>query len=328
LLARPPYVCNGCDKKAACRQDKQYYRAKLSDDDYRVTLVSARQGINMSKEELNSLDELVSPLILKGQPISHIAASLSGKLPVCERTIYNYVDCGILTAGAMDLPRKVSYKPRKKHKATFDRSFRDGRGYRQFKDYMAEHPDAHIWEMDTVIGSSGSGKALLTMMLRGMGLMLIFLLPSKTQESVKAVFAHLKSSLGSTLFSSIFTAFLTDNGTEFFAWDSYLVDDDGVILSEIFFCDPNAAYQKGRIEKNHEYIRLIIPKGKSFAKLTDDSVRIIMNHINSTARPSLGGRTPQELGLMLLPKELFTACGLELIDPSKVTLKPALLKTL
>jgi IS30 family transposase len=98
--------------------------------------------------------------------------------------------------------------------------------------------------MDTVIGSGGG--VLLTMLFRGMGLMLIFLMPDRKQESVAKVFRKLKKGLGSRMFAEIFPLFLTDNGTEFMDWPAFLSDDDGVILSEIFFCNPFAAYQKGR----------------------------------------------------------------------------------
>jgi transposase, IS30 family len=48
-----------------------------------------------------------------------------------------------------------------------------------------------------------------------------------------------------------------------------------------------ASYQKLHIEKNHEYIRYIIPKGISFNNLTQEDITLIINHINSTARASL-----------------------------------------
>ena len=35
------------------------------------------------------------------------------------------------------------------------------------------------------------------------------------------------------------------------------------IRTKIFYCNPNSSWQKGRIEKNHEYIRYVIPKSQS-----------------------------------------------------------------
>ena len=51
-------------------------------------------------------------------------------------------------------------------------------------------------------------------------------------------------------------------------------------LSHVFYCDPSASWQKGAIEKNHEFIRYILPKGCSFDELTQEKTNWIMNHID------------------------------------------------
>lgn len=59
------------------------------------------------------MDEVISPLILKGQSISHIFTHHKDELDCCERTLYYYFDKNAFTARNIDLPRKVKYKPRK-----------------------------------------------------------------------------------------------------------------------------------------------------------------------------------------------------------------------
>jgi IS30 family transposase len=302
----------------------------VAHDQYRENLASSRAGVNLSAEELNRVDTLISPLIKGGQPISHIYEYLGDEIPFCERTLYNHISNEVLTARSHDLARKVRYKPRKKLKEpTKNRSYRIGRTFADFGRFMALNSDMRIVEMDTVIGAaSGDGKVLLTMLFRWQNLMLVFLMPDKSQKSVKSVFSKLISELGSELFKEIFPLFLTDNGSEFMNWTDFLSDKNGEILSEIFFCDANASYQKGRIEKNHEYLRYVLPKGRSFDDLTNEKVNLIMNHINSTTRHSLGGETPIRLALLVLPAEFFTVLGLEEIHPDRVFLKPSLIKTL
>ena len=68
----------------------------------------------MTPEELQKLNDLISPLILKGQPLSHIFAVHADEIPVCRRTLYNYLDQRIFQARNIDLPRRVRYKKRKK----------------------------------------------------------------------------------------------------------------------------------------------------------------------------------------------------------------------
>ena len=72
-----------------------------------------------------------------------------------------------------------------------------------------------------------------------------------------------------------------------------------------------ASYQKGRLEKNHEYIRYVIPKGISFNKRNQDDMTLMINHINSAARDSLNGKTPFKLAQMLLDNSLLDKLSLE-----------------
>ncbi len=107
---KAPYVCNGCSKKNGCRLDKYYYRASRAHKEYKTILVESRVGINATQEEIKSLDDMVSPLIQKGQSVYTILQN-HPEITQCEKTIYNYIDSGVLSVRNLDLPKKVAYKP-------------------------------------------------------------------------------------------------------------------------------------------------------------------------------------------------------------------------
>ena len=86
------------------------------------------------------------------------------------------------------------------------------------------------------------------------------------------------------------------------------------------------SWQKPHCEKNHEYIRKILPKGSSFDHLTQEDIRLVMSHINSSPRESLGGHTPMELAALTLPRELLDCFHLSRIAPDDIILTPDLLK--
>lgn len=86
------------------------------------------------------------------------------------------------------------------------------------------------------------------------------------------------------------------------------------------------SWQKPHCEKNHEYIRKICPKGTSFDHMTQQDVVLMMSHINSTPRESLGGMTPFALAKMMLPAELLDYFCLTEISPDDVILTPRLIK--
>jgi IS30 family transposase len=162
-LMRFPHVCNGCVKKLTCHQEKHHYRAKVAQANYKDVLVSSREGIGISATQLNTLDGLISPLIIKGQSIAHIYSSHKHEIACSERTLYNYFDMNAFTARNIDLPRKVRYKPRKKVKLPKKcASYRIGRTYEDFNAYLDSNPGTSVVEMDTVIGRKGE-KVLLTL---------------------------------------------------------------------------------------------------------------------------------------------------------------------
>ena len=133
--------------------------------------------------------------------------------------------------------------------------------------------------------------------------------------------------MGDFEFSRLFEVILTDNGTEFSDPESIELSlINGERLSNVFFCDPNASWQKGSIEKNHEYIRYVLPKGTSFDELTQEKVLLMVNHINNTTRPKLHGSTPMKKALQSFDKNAMEKLGLEIILPDDICLKPELLK--
>ena len=95
----------------------------------------------------------------------------------------------------------------------------------------------------------------------------------------------------------------------------------------MYYCDPMQSGQKGRLEKKHEYIRYVIPKGTSLKPFTQDDMTLLMNHINSTRRPGLQNMSPYEM----IPEDdhdmhlLMKLLGLQFIDPDDVNLTKSLL---
>lgn len=325
-LERFPHVCNGCPQKLSCKIQKYKYKAKVAHSIYEEGLTTSREGIFLNKEELAKLDELITPLVLKGQSIAHIYAHHGHEIKCSKRTLYTYFEQNLFKARNVDLPRKVRYKPRKKSISQNRSSHhRENRSYKDFLEFIETNPEKQIVEMDTVHGGKGK-KTLLTFFFKNTSLMLIFLLDACTQEEVEYVFDDLYHSLGEEIFRRTFPVILTDNGSEFKAPDIIEYDDHHNRRTHLFYCDPMASHQKGALEKNHEFIRYIIPKGKSFNGLTQDKVTRMANHINSTARANLNDHTPFKLAQMLLDETLLSVCKLQHITADDVHLKPALLK--
>ncbi len=326
-LRKSPYVCNGCGKRAGCLKEKKVYSSKYADDCYRELLSSSREGINQTPESIQRMNDILTPLIKKGQSISHIYATHADELGCSKRTTYTYIDEGVFDVRNIDLRRKVKYKKRKKATETSakDRSYRKGHNYEDFRKVLEKKPDANIVEMDCVEGNKKSQKVLLTLTFRRTNLMLIFLLGSQTQDKVKDVFDWMESKLGLEVFKKIFEIVLTDGGGEFSDRVGLETSLDGTRRTTLYYCDPYAFWQKGCCEKNHEYIRYVRKKSSTFDDLTQRKVTLLANHINNAKRDSLNGHSPFELSQMLLDERFLKAMGLKKIAPDEVRLTPELL---
>lgn len=325
-LLKAPFVCNGCLTKAGCRKDKFYYRAATANRNYRSILIESREGINITEADLKVLDEIVSPLIRQGQSPAMILMN-HPELRASEKTIYNYIENGYMSVINLDLQRKVKYKLRHCHKSEInDKGIFEGRTYKDFQELLKLHPDIPVVEMDTVVGCADSKKVFLTLYFRNSKCLLIFLMPDKTAASVKVIFDRLEKKLGTFMFHSLFQVIITDRGTEFSNPDALETGADNVMRTSIYYCDPMCAWQKPGVEKSHEYIRYILPKGRSFDTLTQWDVDRIMNHINSSARASLNGLPPIRLAQLLFDQETYNVFKLREISPDDIILKPDLIK--
>lgn len=296
-LDKAPYVCNGCDKQIShCTIANKYiYNAKFADRKYRENLSNSRAGINMTRSELHKKDSVITPLILQGQSPYQIA--VNPELDMSVRTMYTYIDNGLLCAKMWILKRKVKFKPRKYHKSQItDRSIFVNRTYLDFQQLQL---DSYV-EMDTVHSSRESKKTLLTFYFTKSKLFLAFLINRCTKEAVRRVFDTLESRLGIYEFVSIFNYTLTDRGSEFGDPDSLETGLTGIQRSNIYYCDPMRSGQKGGVENVHTMLRMVLPKGTRFEFLTQWDVNLIVNHINSTPRDILGGRTPYDFALETL----------------------------
>ena len=61
----PPYVCNNCKDKKLCNKDKYIYSAKFADVAVTRRRSESRQGVRLSDEKKEELDELVTRLVKK-----------------------------------------------------------------------------------------------------------------------------------------------------------------------------------------------------------------------------------------------------------------------
>lgn len=302
-LKHSPYVCNGCKSRSGCRKVRWTYYAREADNSYKEVKSEARKGINLTAEEIYKINSILTPLIKKGQTINHLYINHPDILDFSKPSFYNYVNNGVFEFSPLDFPRIVKYKKRKNSKNRRTRKEREiliNRKYDDFQKFISNHPDFNIVEMDTVEGLKDENDCFLTLLWRKSKFMLIFKLESQTSEEVSRIFNILQTLIPYDDYKRLFEVILTDNGHEFFdVLNIECMHSTGEQVTKLFFCDPHMSCQKGMIEKNHEFIRYILPKGSSFKNITQEDCDLFMNNINSLCRDSLNGKSPYEAMLFL-----------------------------
>ena len=299
-LSKPPYVCNSCKSKGSCRKNKLFYHSNVANDRYNLILTTSRQGVDIKPETIDEIEQIIVPLIKKKkQSVNQVYINHSDILYFSKPTFYKYVHLGVLSLTDTDLPKKVKYKKRKNNEENNNKrkiALLKGRKYEDYLSFIEKHKKMNRCQMDTVEGTQDSLKVLLTIIDVKTHFMLIRLLDKKNVAAVNKTWDEIKKCMNTKLYAKFFRIVLTDNGSEFF--DPLHIEIDyntGKKITNIFYCKPYSSWQKGCIEKNHEFIRKIFPKGTSFDNFTNEQIKKLEDTINNIPRESLNGNTPYEL---------------------------------
>ena len=337
-LARPPFVCNGCERERGCPLKKKFYVAAAAQAGYETTLRLSRTGIHPSDDDIGRMNAVLSPSVRRGQSVSAVMSAHGDVFKGFGRsTVYGWIEAGLFSAKGHDLPYAGrSRKPRPKPVTKTNARCRIGRTIREMREWLKAHPDVVPCELDTVIGSV-SGKVLFTMIFPRSGLALGFLRDQKTSQTCTRIFNMLWTVAGPKLFRRLFAAILTDNGTEFSdpgMIERYRPDPDHnptKLVSRgvrVWFTDPYCSSQKPHIENFHLMLRRILQKGTSFNMLTQEGVSLTFSHLNSYPRETRDGKTPYDLFVSELGDEgvrFLDTLGIKRIPAAQVTLHPFLL---
>ncbi|MDO4837100.1 MAG: IS30 family transposase [Clostridia bacterium] len=327
-LLRPPFVCNGCDQynRCSCVYLRKLYVGKRAQCEYETTLKESREGIPLNKESFYQTEKIISDGVRSGQNVYHIIHA--NHLSVSKSTVYRHIRKGYYAIAPIDLPRAVKFKSRRKHAPEYvPQGIRKGRTYKDFEDFMREHPGVSATEMDTVIGSIG-GKVIMTFQFTHVDFMFGLLLENKSAAEAAEKITAFKKKLAAFGFSfgEFFPVLLTDNGGEFSCVSAFENSIDEEKETSVFFCDPNAPYQKPHVENNHTLFRNIVPTGSSFDGFTQETVNLIFSHVNGVLRNKFHGKSAYDMFCFTYSAELAHALGISCIAPQEVVQSPLLLK--
>lgn len=205
---------------------------------------------------------------------------------VCTKTLYNYVDAGLLSISNIDLPLKLrrTTKPARVRK----NKKRLGRSISERPQSINDRSEFGHWEIDTVIGcKSKDDEALLTLTERMTRKEIIRKIPGKNAIAVMGALNTLVSEAGPH-FLKVFKSITSDNGSEF----SELSNLEP--LTTVYYTHPYTSSERGTNERHNGLIRRFIPKGKRIGNYSIEVIAKIQAWCNTLPRKILGYLTPDE----------------------------------
>ena len=235
------------------------------------------------KIEANYSPEVIAEMIDKREDF---------KIKLHWKTIYNYIDKGILMVDREDLTYG-SYDKDSSNQRREKYSTRERKEGRTISDRPQAADDREIghWEMDLLEGKKGKGEPfLLVLTERCSRKEIIEKIEAKTQKEVISALDRIERRHGVKEFRRRFKSITTDNGPEFYDYEGIETSftKSSIPRTEHYYADAYCSWQRGSNENLNKMIRRFIPKGESLKKYSQKAIKKIQRWMNNYPRKMFG----------------------------------------
>ncbi|MCF7879024.1 MAG: IS30 family transposase, partial [Candidatus Omnitrophica bacterium] len=229
------------------------YRANVAQRNYKTKVINRKHSLKIEKDK--ALEKHIRKKILeeKYSPDAVIGEIKQKKLPfktrICTKTLYNYIEDGIL-AGITNLALWEKRKRKKKRHKKVQRISLKNKGAKGIEERPKEANQRSKyghWEGDSVKGPKKKGKeGLFTLTERMTREEIVIKLKSGQQSQIQKALDNLEIRYGRQ-FNSKFKTITFDNGSEFLNWKSMeqSILSIGKKRTEVYFAHPYTAWERG-----------------------------------------------------------------------------------
>ncbi len=207
---------------------------------------------------------------------------------VCTKTLYNYIDLGLISLKNIDLPEKLSRNTKQKKVRENKKNLGDSIDLR---DESVENRDSFgNWEIDSVVGKKKAEEpCVMSLTERKLRVSIWLKLRNHSADAMMEAIQQLKAEYGDR-FAQVFQTITADNGSEFGRLSE--LKEDGV---KVYFAHPYSSWERGTNECHNRMLRRFIPKRKSIESYSCEDILFFADKINALPRRILGYHTPEEL---------------------------------
>lgn len=278
------------------------YSANIAQERYRLNASAKGAPIKLGNDyafadyvENRIINDKLSPAAVLGE----IKRKHLFRTEISKTTLYRYISSGVfLNLQLKHLPFAAR---KKRYRKTVAKRAPRGVSIEKRPAEISERNSFGHWEMDCVLGKKTSKDTLLVLSERLSRYELIFKIPNRQAISVVRALDSIEKRFGKHRFRKIFKSITVDNGVEFSDFDGLERSsfDRAKKRTNVFYCHPYSAYERGTNERINRDIRRLLPKGTDFSKISNKSVHFVESWINSY---------PRELFNFASSRDIFEHC--------------------
>jgi IS30 family transposase len=288
------------------------YRANSAQADYDKQGRNKERSLKIGKDkELESYirikilrDKFSPDAVIGGIKIK----GLKFERQICTKTLYNYIDAGLLSGiSNKNLWQKKDKKKRKyKTVSRINTKNRDCRSIEDRPKKINNRVDYGHWEGDTVKGPLGSKVSLFTLTERKSREEVVIKVQNASQEAIREAIDGMEREYGQA-FKAKFQSITFDNGSEFLEWRSLEISvlKPGERRTMIYFAHSYSSWERGTNENQNRMIRRFVPKGRDIAEFSYADIQEIEDWMNNYPRKILGYRTANQVAQECLQSDSF-----------------------
>ncbi|WP_160037049.1 IS30 family transposase [Paenibacillus sp. An7] len=209
---------------------------------------------------------------------------LKGEPMVSFKTIYRWLYEGRMIRNTVQQLRHKGKRQKPQEKRG---RFLVGTSIKQRPKEICSRETFGHWQLDTVVSSRGKSKVCVaTCIERKTRLYTAIKMPDRTSLSMEIAIGVDAAQYPAQTFQTA----TAHRGKEFACFRE-LEESHGMT---VYFADPYSSWQRGSNENGNGLLREFFPKGKDFAKVTEEELEHALQLINNRPRKCLGWKTAHE----------------------------------
>lgn len=275
---------------------KKSYIATVAELDYKRKMRDRKQRCKIFKAE--GLLEYIQYMLDDKYTLNavHLVLNSHSKYKGYVKSVqslYNWSNKGILKP-----KRKIKRRKPKRYSKVHKRQIK-GLSIEKRPQPINDRLEAGHWEMDCVVGQRANKRTLLVLLERKTRYVILEELFEKNMYEVVKALNRIEKRYGKKKFRKLFKSITVDNGAEF--QDAAGLESSVYRYKKrtlIYYCHPNAPFERGSNENVNRLVRVHLPKGSNFdnARIFNRGViKRIEEWINNYPRGIFGGRCSREI---------------------------------